>query len=276
MEKIYHYTNASGLLGILNGGDKKFWLTKSNFLNDSTEIKYGKKIFDSVLREMIDKEILLENHKSEIEGLLKHLLKFHCYIGSFSTESDSLTMWRFYGSNDGYCLTFNKQSLLKTFKKKCNKKYFVSHGKVIYDVKKQHAKLTKAILNLVKGISPIEKILSEKNKNKTIKVLNLLYLFKDPSFQDENEYRLFAIVPDKEDKKLKFPYEDWKLNTKFRTSNGVFIPYIEVKLNVEEKEYIRLGPLLKNISSSQGLELYCEKHDIEVEIVHSNSSINSY
>ena len=40
-EKVFHYTDSSGLLGILNSG--VLWATHYRFLNDSSELKY---IFD--------------------------------------------------------------------------------------------------------------------------------------------------------------------------------------------------------------------------------------
>lgn len=34
-DKLYHYTSAAGMQGICGG---EFWITESNFLNDSTEL----------------------------------------------------------------------------------------------------------------------------------------------------------------------------------------------------------------------------------------------
>ena len=53
---LYHYTNAAGLLGILQ--NKVFWVSKSNFLNDFSEISY----IDTVIKS-ICKEIFNDEHK---------------------------------------------------------------------------------------------------------------------------------------------------------------------------------------------------------------------
>ena len=37
-KELYHYTNIYGLFGIIT--NKSLWLTRSDFLNDSTEITY--------------------------------------------------------------------------------------------------------------------------------------------------------------------------------------------------------------------------------------------
>jgi hypothetical protein len=44
---IYHYTNQSGLLGILE--NRELWATKIHYLNDSTEFSYIFKMVDGLL-----------------------------------------------------------------------------------------------------------------------------------------------------------------------------------------------------------------------------------
>src|ERR1035441_9565471 len=46
---LYHYTTAEGLLGILN--EQAFWATDCEFLNDSSEMRYGLQLFTHKLRE---------------------------------------------------------------------------------------------------------------------------------------------------------------------------------------------------------------------------------
>lgn len=58
MSSLYHYTNASGLLGILNKGNKTFWLTKSDFLNDISEIDYSRKLLFKVLNNLHNQNMI--------------------------------------------------------------------------------------------------------------------------------------------------------------------------------------------------------------------------
>src|SRR5882724_8885709 len=50
---LYHYTNAQGLLGMLES--KRIWATNSRFMNDPTEIGYAirlvREVMESVLKE---------------------------------------------------------------------------------------------------------------------------------------------------------------------------------------------------------------------------------
>lgn len=51
---LHHYTDANGLLGILEYGS--FWATQANFMNDSKELLHGTEIIKEVLEEYIQCE----------------------------------------------------------------------------------------------------------------------------------------------------------------------------------------------------------------------------
>jgi hypothetical protein len=42
-EQLYHYTNLNGASGIISS--KSIWLTKLEYLNDTTELKHGLSLF---------------------------------------------------------------------------------------------------------------------------------------------------------------------------------------------------------------------------------------
>jgi hypothetical protein len=50
-ELLFHYTNAAGLLGILDSA--RLWATNYRFLNDSSEIGHGVSLFDSIVEEKV-------------------------------------------------------------------------------------------------------------------------------------------------------------------------------------------------------------------------------
>ena len=51
MEKLHHYTDSSGLLGILKG--KSLWLSNIQFLNDNSEFIDGKKVIYEAIEDKI-------------------------------------------------------------------------------------------------------------------------------------------------------------------------------------------------------------------------------
>lgn len=162
--KLYHYTNQTGLLGILASND--LWATSYKFLNDSNEVKYFRQLLQAVLMPvMIETNRLMmdSNPKAkefvelfgglekvaihEMEVVLNSLYNatfavsadraenVHPFICSFcSHESEYekanglLSQWRGYGGEGGFALEFDTK-LLSAAVKDC-----VGH----YDVTSAH------------------------------------------------------------------------------------------------------------------------------------------
>ena len=104
---VYHYTSASGLIGILQSGTLRG--TAAAFLNDLSEVEYGR----SVCRKVLNEELAAKNGPERV--LLERVLGLtddegvpqDVYITSFSARRDVLSQWRGYGSPDGrFCIGF--------------------------------------------------------------------------------------------------------------------------------------------------------------------------
>lgn len=112
----------------------RFWATGVEYLNDHQELVHGLKFVRETLTEFIAEFRTITYRSDEphyfvnIPGkvvFLEHLLdgitavidgtypySIHCYVTSFSTESDLLSQWRGYGAGlDGYALAINPAGL---------------------------------------------------------------------------------------------------------------------------------------------------------------------
>ena len=106
---LYHYTTGQGIFGILNSS--KLHCSNINFLNDPSEETYFKEVLSEVLaasnecRAIHDK---LYNQSYE-EVILNPTAKF---IVSFSKNPDSLSMWNYYASGNGYSIGIDIDSVI--------------------------------------------------------------------------------------------------------------------------------------------------------------------
>jgi hypothetical protein len=116
---MYHYTDASGLEGILRSGT--LWLTDVFRLNDPGEIRYG---LDAACAHLgaegglqdasdIEKEFattVCEELQENVES------SAHYFVTSCSFERDHADQWRKYGDNGrGYALGFDAGTLERHF-----------------------------------------------------------------------------------------------------------------------------------------------------------------
>lgn len=110
---LYHYTNNTGLIGILNS--KSIWMTDINYLNDHQEYKHFLKYLEISYQE---KSATMSNQmKHWTQPLLDDVLNpsnlSRIFVASFSENSDSLGQWRGYSEGRGFNLRFKRQNLRK-------------------------------------------------------------------------------------------------------------------------------------------------------------------
>jgi len=117
---IYHYTNDTGLRGILESG--KLWLTDMFNLNDPSELRHG---LSHVVRILMtkaaangsdDEKAFAQKFDDLVAGEMYQKLA-HYFILSFSAVGDDLGQWRAYADNGrGYALGFEAQEIVRAFK----------------------------------------------------------------------------------------------------------------------------------------------------------------
>lgn len=102
-DRLYHYTNADGITGIL--GNHEIWMSNTAFMNDPTELKAlenAKDIRDSNFARDAVKEKW--RRLKDWRGIDRP----NYYMASFSREPDSLGQWRAYGK---FCIEFDARKL---------------------------------------------------------------------------------------------------------------------------------------------------------------------
>ena len=275
MRKIYHYTNIDVLYDVLK--EQKFWLTRYDYLNDMTELEYSFTLIESNINKVCIK--LSSDEKMMLMACIKNLSEY-IYIMSFSTNSDSLTLWGNYSAFEGYYIGMNslelanyiiknkifiisndKSNEISRYRKEETKSTCYNIGKVIYDQTEQN----KMIVEVLECLNELYSSSMRQSDDFSVKRAELIShlvdyccMFKKTCFYQEEEYRLIVSV-------------DKNINSnvvKYKKSKSVFIPYIEIgfDLNVKESiiKSIGIGPKNKMDIAEKGLISYLMSLDYEV------------
>jgi Protein of unknown function (DUF2971) len=122
-EELWHYTDANGLIGILQSG--KVWTTQVSCLNDTLEQRY----FSQLIHRAV-KERRKQNADFQLEPLFRVAdealgnLDFTAmgqFVTCFSEAEDDLAQWRGYGGGEcGYAIGFRSQAFLEVIKTRPN------------------------------------------------------------------------------------------------------------------------------------------------------------
>ena len=295
---LYHYTSANAMNSIIQNSN--FWLTKSNFMNDMSEIIYARDLFF----ERLACSKLSEDEKARISKSFKDNIERglfdDMYVLCFSSNPDSLPLWCYYGKNDGYNIGIDTsfivdlanssfietQSLEKdengnyAFKKKIEKacieiehkehaafSYGIKANYVLYSQKEQ-MDIFDAFLEEIKYLaesSEIDKVLEIQFC--LSQLVDFIPFMKHNSYINEEEYRVIIHMHkmQKTDKKIKLD----KIQ-KYRVFNGALIPFISIKLNKTNYfKSIGLSPFNKSDISINGIKEFCKAFPVDIDIMLS-------
>lgn len=228
-ERVYHYTDAAGLLGILQS--KSIWASHFAYLSDRSELVYGQRMIRKVLRELATSRGLnterLDNYV-RTEG--------NIYIASFCERPDLLSQWRgFSRTQDGYSIAFR-------FDKLTSPEHAIS-ARVVYQTQEQESRISSVVEQLIETTVEAD-LLAEGQYELMLFAVNLLwssYLnMKDPCFAEEQEWRLVASTA-------------FGLKEEFRAANGHIIPFVRLPIRPESVVEIRQGPGLYRDANTEGI-----------------------
>lgn len=248
---LYHYTRAASLCSILS--NKELWFTKWNSLNDPTEFKLIHDIIDRHLQ-MYDKESefyrMINTYNSvdrysKRADVTKWYNEYNVFILSFSTKGDSLNMWSCYtksSQDDGYAIAFSESAELR------NDDYYIQWIPVIYEEEEQE----KLIANLIRDLYDVYNDPELSIDGEHDRDLIISYLFDDiircvgcaikhPAYKEEAEVRAILHLINKE-------------CIKHRTSGGLIVPYVSVKIDTSKIESVRISPALRYRDAISGLK----------------------
>ena len=250
-ECLYHYTSADAFLNIVQPEGITLWASRIDCMNDKKEWLHAVEIYKVVCNQLLKEDQISEDFYqalSHIQPNSKQLFwqktgdniisakqeKCSRFICCFSKEQDSLPMWNYYSKSNarsGYNIGFFNANIINS-KRDYTDPYKYHVYKIIYDDEKKSSIIRKRIKelgDLVHSQKELEIVADEVS----CFLSEWAITFKCSDFAYENEVRLLVDVPLSEERK----------NIKYRTNNGLIIPYVEVCFPHNVLSYVKIGPL---------------------------------
>ncbi len=305
-ERIFHYTSAQGLYGILES--KCFWATHFQFLNDSKEFYVARDSLIEFVRKEIHKQLAawkvnkqaefkdgitladLAEHEANVivDALYKtsydkvgapFVFSGFCYKPDHKHyQNGGLLHWATYGQKGGYAIRLNPHRLASLLKKESTQfgDFGYRSGKVVYSSEapesrfsKEYQIIGKVARSMVEGIA--------KNKLTDVDVSesadpfwNVSSMLKDDYFSDESEARIVAML-------VNLDKPDIRRHTiHMRHGDGVSIPYIKIfeQILIGENcpiDAIIVGPHPEKERRLRALSTYIRHVGLKfIEIIESN------
>ncbi len=188
---LYHYTSVDGLLGIIDTNN--IFATSFPFLNDSSEIVYGRRLARSILIKKLEKETDEISKKIYEECLkLNGIDKKRIYMTCFCEKGNLLSQWRGYGqSGNGFSVGLDSNKLNRMYRKPPYDEVHIR--KVVYDLPVQTKMINKYLSDAVLYAKKKE-IVEEKDIQRISKLVDWeidkhTVFFKDAAFSEEKEWR---------------------------------------------------------------------------------------
>jgi hypothetical protein len=309
-KELMHYTNESGLLGIV--ASKTLWASQTSFLNDSEEV-VG--FLDGVLPEILRPEFA--RHVAESEGLssrvrtacqlgmnlfdywfrkiVDEFKEAECraqdhYVTSFCTtdapwisNNGLLSQWRGYGPDGGYAIIFDTEELesLLTAESKIYHEESILFGSVQYDMAElsnvqdeqvlKHVQYVKKAFYVYLETADIEKFIPTFER---ITILSVLC--KHRGFAEEKEVRIVVSEPSAEvghdlSNQSGKPYR--REHSYFR--DGAVVPCIHLfedqALNALPIRRVIIGPHPEKQQRKKAVGILLRNHGIDAEVLVSDT-----
>lgn len=216
-QSLYHYTDLSGLQGIVQNHD--LWLTHSRYSNDDEEITHGYRI----VKEVIDRERATTtiSDKTTYLDILAELVKNPTpegvYICCFCLEDNLLSQWRGYGANGtGVSVEFNPNEFAYITGPDSPHGGLMRLWKVFYETERQKF-IIKAAIDFAFSNSTLQSV-EECAQQAADAIQFFIPTFKNEDFSEERECRLIFT-----------PSPNCRVQPQFRVSRGMLIPYYSLR-----------------------------------------------
>lgn len=266
-DTLFHYTSLTSLMGMVES--RKIWMSKADFLNDSSELIY----FAGILKKSIarlrgeggegDWRRYIKKFEDSTNSFLSRIHEdgLEVYVFSLSHNKDSLALWYNYAQGDGYNIGFKTEDLLKKGEGIINSTNMI-HGYVLYQEESQEKFLNEALrsaFSICKGRE------SEKAVHEYFDIVltACATFFKNPAFNSEEEYRLAAVTG-----------SDKPMTVEFRARHGVIIPFIAVDFGVKLPIFhVTIGPKNNIDIAKKGMDYYLKSKGYNLQEVTVSKSI---
>ena len=278
---LYHYTDATGLLGIVK--NQEIWFTSIFHLNDSDELSYGLGMVLDILHQISDESNskIVTSFCDLFERFVTHKYGnlFGFYVASFSRAKDDLGQWRAYTANGkGFALGL-APTLFHVVDKPNRKPHeAVFFSPVVYGKEIVVSRLRELIDRAISIVTRPKNVAAYDGNNRlafeffsevAIHISSPLLWHaitsKHEAYQNEDEMRLI-ILGGRENLR---PYVE------VRVRGGEFVPFIRSEMLVQEKGAITelvIGPSAAE-TTEDGLRVMLELYGIEHESLITHSSI---
>jgi hypothetical protein len=229
---LYHYTGQAGLLGIVK--NSQLWATKVQYMNDTTEFGLALSMMRRELENInSDSQHSPESEKAaavQLQSSLAGLEDINICAACFCKNGDLLSQWRGYaGGGHGYAIGFDVDVLMQI----ADRSEFIL-GRCIYERETQQDIVRQVVAHCIRN----EMDFGDEAMGVSRPLADLLFrygvFFKDPSFRDEEEWRLVSYTISYDDKQLKF-----------RTGSSMLTPFYALSITHEDGLPIRriiVGP----------------------------------
>jgi hypothetical protein len=260
---LFHYTTASGLMGIVQS--KHLWATHIRFLNDSREFRHAIELAQESIRELADAERDIGRHQGLIrleQGIAG--AGINICVASLTERGDDLGQWRGYGKG-GYALGLSFEHLAA---RAAEEQWLF--GPCLYQ-RDEQKQIMKCLLLEVLDLHLAE---PEDSEIEELRGLHpgypvALYLnryapfFKDVAFADEREWRLVS-------RPLSY------VGMQMRPGMSTLIPYATFSLVTNAADSlplksVRVGPTPDAGLSRQGVEALLIGNRIRECVVESST-----
>jgi hypothetical protein len=210
-EPLFHYTSIAGLQGIIK--ERAIWATDIQYLNDSSELKYGVKRLAQAMGERLH---TLKGKQAECATQfgewIRHgfVLNHHLFVACFTEKGNLLSQWRGYCTpGKGISVSFHAAELIEAAQDQQFR-----WAEVVYDYTRQTTLVNHLIDSLLAQAENFAEPERKRNPRQPFhglfeqwddRVLSLAASLKDECFQEEREWRVISQPIKKlNDERLRF------------------------------------------------------------------------
>ena len=263
-ERLYHYTNFDGLLGIVQS--RSLWASDIRYMNDSAELKHTADLIRGEVSRRIGAGHLRPDLLNRFFDWVTHRITngHMLFAASFRANGNLLSQWRGYSRlGKGVSLGFNPENILNFARRQS-----FQIGRCIYSSELQQ-KLIGQVIDAVEKLAEEHELVRDDCRAEgngayqavfqliESDLLRIAAILKHPSFREEEEWRIVSPV-----------ITDYvKAPVHFREGNSMLVPFIEFQLCAEKSmpitiEHLFLGPTPNITISMNSLTMFLAKNGI--------------